>query len=393
MQLAEREQCTGCGACKASCPRGAISFREDEAGFPAPQIDSAKCVDCGLCGKACPALRRPGTQPVRAAYAAQILDRDALADSTSGGLFTAFAREIFRRGGTVYGCVWDEQYNAVIRRAENEEEIIPMRGSKYVWSWAGDAYPEVRRDLEAGRPVLFVGTPCQAAGLRTYLGKDCGELYLVDFLCSGCPSPLAFRSWLKTIRGRNSLRDLHLKFRDKHPYGVGVHITYKGQRHRTARTGEHIRNPYYYSFYIRLLNREACYRCPYGTAERVSDLTVCDYWGVAKYHRDLDIPAGVSGLTVNSDRGAALLASAGGQLLLRETELPNIARENNLSLSAAKSIVRPAYKDAFFSVMKARGWRAAERRYLYTGPRLKLWLKEKLPQKTVKRLRAILPGK
>lgn len=380
MKLAEKAQCTGCGACLKSCPRGAITFHDDENGFPTPRVDSAKCVDCGLCERACPALDPPEPHPIREAYAAQITDGDALKLSTSGGVFTAFAREIFRRGGTVYGCVWDEAYNAVIRRAEKEEDIAPMRGSKYVWSWAGDVFPEVRGDLETGRPVLFTGLPCQVAGLRKYLGKDHPNLYLMDFLCSGSPSPLAFQRWLSTIRGRTGLPELNLKFRDKKDYGVGVHITYKGQKRKSRATGEHISNPYYYAFYIRLLNRESCYRCPYGTAQRMSDVTFCDYWGVGRYHRELNIPAGISGLLVNTEKGGALLADIPAEIRLVKTEAAHIAAANNLSLGEPRQIPRPPFKDRFFDVLREKGWNAAKRRYLYDWVRLRRLLAARYPR-------------
>ena len=121
-KVADSDMCTGCGACVEACPVQAIELMEDEEGFPCPSIIREKCIDCGMCRRVCPVNHRPETHPVQVAYAAQINDQNALKESTSGGLFTAFAREIFRRSGVVYGCVWDENYNAVIKKAENEED-------------------------------------------------------------------------------------------------------------------------------------------------------------------------------------------------------------------------------------------------------------------------------
>ncbi len=388
MTLADREHCTGCGACKEICPKQAIEFRDDAEGFPAPFVLEDKCVNCGLCSKVCPALHMPERKPIQKAYAAQIKDKEALKESTSGGLFTALAREIFRRGGLVYGCVWDDKYNAVVMKAENEEQMKPMRGSKYVWSWAGDTFPEIKAYLEEGRTVLFSGLPCQVAGLKNYLHKDYDNLYLVDFLCSGAPSPLALHSWLKTIRPSEDFTGLDLKFRDKDPYGIGVHISYAGKKGKPK--GEHISNPYYYSFYTRLIDRKACFHCPYGTDQRISDLTVCDYWGIAGYHKEMNISAGVSALMVNSDRGASLLETVKGALELVETRTENIAKANNLSVGQVRKRVEPPFRDAFFATMKAQGWKAAERKYLYTGHRLMLWFKTMIPAKYVVKLKKIL---
>ena len=49
-----KEECCGCTACYAICPKEAISMVEDEEGFEYPQIDESKCVSCYQCIKVCP---------------------------------------------------------------------------------------------------------------------------------------------------------------------------------------------------------------------------------------------------------------------------------------------------------------------------------------------------
>ena len=390
MKLADQLHCTGCGACMKACPKGAIHMQEDAAGFPTPQIDEKSCVDCGLCSKVCPALNPPEQQATRAAYAAQLRDEEALLDSTSGGIFTALSREVFSRGGVVYGCVWDDEYNAVVQVAESEAQIAPMRGSKYVWSWAADCFQDVKKRLEAGQAVLFTGLPCQVAGLKNYLRRDYENLYLLDFLCSGSPSPLALKAYLKTIcKPPMPLKELKLKFRDKNPYGVGVHITYTGKKGHVVK-GEHIRNPYYYSFYTKLIDRESCYQCPYGTDRRIADLTMGDYWGVSRYHADMNIRAGVSALLVNTEKGEKLLAAVQSRLELKQTRIESIAAANNLACNGKKrEIHRPAKREAFFQELRQNGWDSAERKYLNDAGRLKRLVLLLLPAKTIGRLKQL----
>ena len=387
--LATRDQCTGCGACKAICPKAAISFIPDEEGFPSPIINQEVCIHCGLCEKTCPALHLPVMNEIQVAYAVQIKDKDALKDSTSGGVFTALSRELFRRGGVVYGCVWDDEYNAIVRKAENEDEMKPMRGSKYVWSWAGDTFPEIKALLESGCTVMFTGLPCQVAGLKNYLRKEYDNLYLIDFLCSGSPSPLALDRYLDTICEKKERKNLKLKFRDKEPYGVGVHITYNGKK-KAIKKGEHIRNPYYWSFYIRLTDRRSCYNCSYGSANRVSDITLGDYWGIANYHQEFDINKGVSALLINSEKGQHFIDAIKEQLSLSRTEPENIAKANNLFIgSKIRNIHKLPIRDGFFSALKEKGWTAAEKKYLMTKGRFLRYVKVMLP-KGIARLLNIL---
>lgn len=389
MQLADKSICTGCGACAKACPKQAIAYRDDEEGFPTPYIQTDKCIECGLCNRVCPALHMPETHPIQKAYAAQLVDREALKDSTSGGVFTALAREIFRRGGLVYGCVWDENYNAVVRKAENEEEMIPMRGSKYVWSWAGDTFPEVKSYLEGGRTVLFTGLPCQVAGLKNYLRKDYDNLYLVNFFCGGSPSPFAFHEYLKSITKVTPLRELDFKLRDKERDGVGVHISYNTPKGRVYQS--YVRNPYFFSYHTKVFHRKPCYHCQYRYRDRVDDLTFGDFWGVKKYHPELDVRAGISAVLVNTDKGAELLNAVKDQLILVETKAENIAPENNLTLSDKKVVFHaPEFRDAFFQTLRSKGWTAAERKFLFNKSRLKLYIKRSIPPKYLALLKKVL---
>ena len=141
-----------------------------------------------------PVNNQPEMHDIEKAYAAQFIDKEVLLISTSRGVFSTFAKEIFRRRGIVYGCVCDENYNAIITKAENEYELEPMHGSKYVWSWAGNSFPEIKRYLKNGKIVLFSGLPCQAAGLRNYLGRDYDHLFVLSFFAEVLPALLHFMS-------------------------------------------------------------------------------------------------------------------------------------------------------------------------------------------------------
>ena len=387
-KLAPAEECTGCGACIERCPKKAISYRDDKEGFPTPVIDTEKCVECGLCTKVCPVFHPVKENAIRAAYAAQFKDDRALKESSSGGLFTAFARVILSRGGVVFGCVYDEHYNALIREAKTEEELAPMRGSKYVWSRSSDAFPRVKEYLEEGREVMFTGLPCHTAGLLNYLGKDYPNLVTVVFFCGGAVSPLAYREYLKTVTKKVPLKDLDLKFRDKEEYGAGVHITYETGKGRVFE--KYYQNSYFFGYHTKVYVRPCCYHCHYRYEGRISDLTFGDYWGVKYFHeKDFDdLKAGVSALLVDTEKGEALLEAAKDQLRIVPTRVEDIAAGNNLTLGGQTKIIPvPAYRDQFFETLKKRGWKAADWKYLHNLARVKCAVPVKYKRKIKKLLR------
>lgn len=217
--------CTGCGACLQTCKVDAIKMETQADGFIYPRIDSAKCVQCGQCVKVCHALDNSVLKASSICYAAQISRKDILRISTSGGLFYALAQSILSENGVVYGCTYDDNYNAVIERADTFDKISQMHGSKYVWSDSSLSYPSVKKDLEDSRKVLYTGLPCQVAGLKKYLRKDYDELYAVDVLCGGSPSPYAFQRYLETLTDKAEKKDLYFQFRDKEKYGSGVDVS------------------------------------------------------------------------------------------------------------------------------------------------------------------------
>lgn len=48
-----KEECCGCTACYAICPKGAIKMIEDEEGFEYPWINESECINCYQCIKVC----------------------------------------------------------------------------------------------------------------------------------------------------------------------------------------------------------------------------------------------------------------------------------------------------------------------------------------------------
>ena len=119
--------------------------------------------------------------------------------SRSGGTFMAICQYVLDKKGVIYGAAFDENLKVVHKRAEDKKAVNDFKGSKYVQSEMGDTFLSVRRDLNDHRVVLFSGTGCQTAGLKSYLRQqntDTTNLILCDIVCHGVPSHYVYEKYL-----------------------------------------------------------------------------------------------------------------------------------------------------------------------------------------------------
>ena len=191
LQSEIQNTCFGCEACVQICPEKCITLKVTCNGFWYPIIDGEKCTDCDLCKKVCPYEKIESIlkERITKSYAARTKDNAVLQQSTSGGIFTELSMPIFDKGGVVFGAVLTDDFIVVHQAAQHINQLEKMRGSKYVQSRIGETYKETEAYLKKGIQVLFSGTPCQIAGLRTYLGKGWDNLTTVDVICHGVLAP------------------------------------------------------------------------------------------------------------------------------------------------------------------------------------------------------------
>ena len=166
--ICREELCTGCAACQTACPVTCITMRASETGFMLPHIDQDRCIHCKRCEEVCPAGKVPIKANTDAVWAMRNCNAKERHCSSSGGIFSPLARYVLRSGGVVYGA---QQFSALdVRhvRVASLQELPALRGSKYIQSNIGMSYRLVQEDLEYGRKVMFVGTPCQVVGLKAF---------------------------------------------------------------------------------------------------------------------------------------------------------------------------------------------------------------------------------
>lgn len=295
---------------------------EGKLGQIQPDVNESICIDCGLCKKVCPSGEQQSLVKPSTVYAGWHKDREQYLSSTSGGAAAAFAQLIIRRSGVVYGYESDE--NLVVKhvRVEDEDQLCRLKGSKYVQSNIGNTYQAAKRDLMDGREVLFIGTPCQIAGLKSYLKKDYEKLYCVDLICHGVPSQSLLRQHIKHIVGDRARR---VVFRHGNDTALRIFDVKGDMIYYSNVWRERYKDVYFNAFMDGFTYRDSCYECKFARPERGSDVTVGDFWGLGD-----DIPHdnvnGCSCILVNTTKGHKLVDEA--QLELYERTLDEAVKGN-----------------------------------------------------------------
>ena len=145
MKLNKKQDCCGCTACAAICPKDAIIMKENNEGFLYPTVDKENCIDCGACERVCPIIHTAKEKPFeQAAYIVQNKDQKILRESTAGGAFTAIAKYVLHNNGVVFGVELGTDLMAHHIAVETENDLYRFRNSKYVQSSVGGGVPTDR---------------------------------------------------------------------------------------------------------------------------------------------------------------------------------------------------------------------------------------------------------
>lgn len=320
--VVDKTQCCGCEACACACPTKCIDLIEDNEGFLYPFVREPQCIECGTCEKVCPVLNSiPDTPITQHGYIVQSLDQTLLFDSTSGGAFTEIARSVFQEGGVVFGVALDVAGMPRHSFAVCEDDLAGMRGSKYAQSAIGKSFTQVKEFLDAGRSVLFSGTPCQVEGLLSFLGEKPSKLLLVDIVCHSVPSPLVWRRYLEMQREKLKCKVHNIKFRDKRPYGYQYSQMSLYDEFEKRHYCEGVEtDPFLRAFFSEICNRPICHACPFKKRYRVSDITIWDCWNAEELDSRFDSNVGTSKVLTHTKRGFETVESISSTSLLAHIE-------------------------------------------------------------------------
>lgn len=292
MKICLDVKCTGCAACVNACKRRCISMREDELGALHPIVDENKCIQCGLCSKVCPNNLELAFHYPKTCYASWIKDSEKRKICASGGIGTILSEYVLGIGGVVFGSRYNDSLVPIMTYMESVLDLDYFKGSRYVQSIVGnETFQKVKAFLNDGRMVLFVGTPCQVAGLMGFLRKEYENLITVDLICHGV-SPTKYLmeeiGWLSQKYHTKGIKDIRFRGND----GNNFRLTLWNKDSRKLFPGTNYREKilrlsesqqYYITGFLKgITMRENCYTCNYARPERISDITIGDFIGLGR---------------------------------------------------------------------------------------------------------------
>ncbi len=322
----DKNKCNGCSACLNICPVRAIDMIIDQEGFIYPLIVKEKCIKCNRCDAVCPVLNynkvMEHLEPQ--IYAAWSLNEEIRFNSTSGGVFSEFAMQILNKSGYVCGAIYSESYEIEHFITCDVKDLSRIRQSKYAQSNIKQIYKKIGKLLLVNNSVLFCGTPCQCAGLDSYLklkNITRQNLVIIDFVCRGSNSPKVYQMFLKQLEKEHQSKITKVWFKNK---------TYGWNRFSTKiefKNGNDYLKDRFEDSYIRgyieanLFIRPSCGECYFKGFPRVSDITLGDFWGITLNDKNQNTDIGTSLIILNSDTGKKLFSKIKSNLFFEHKEL------------------------------------------------------------------------
>ena len=311
-----KNECFGCEACVQICSRSAIQMSEDTEGFRYPEIDLDLCTHCNKCRDICPAdALQEGFKDNKIAWGGCHRNDEIREESTSGGAFTAFVDTWCDSNYVIFGAKatgLDVSHDYVTDKVHANI----FRKSKYSQSIIGTSYKDAKKFLKEGKKVLFSGTPCQIAGLRSYLKNvDQRSLLTIEVICEGVPTPHFMRRYDEWMQKKYGSQITTLDYRFKDGKRWDFEVMYIQLKNGTSFKVDRWFSPFWSIWLSHLMSRPSCYACPFTTTARLADISLGDLWGVHLYCPDLyNENSGASLIVCNTEIGKNALELAKSQL-------------------------------------------------------------------------------
>ncbi len=362
--VCKKDLCSGCGACHDACLFNAITMENSGSlGHVYPKINQKLCKDCGKCAKVCPNNVIPPKNKAFSVYAAWNINSHSRNTSSSGGIADAFYNEFLKKNALIVGVKFTQECRAELCISDCFDDILSFKGSKYVQATTDGLYTKILVMLELGKIILFIGTPCQCAALQNFIPeKRKSNLFIIDIICHGVPSYRLLEDYIKTKNNQQQID--RVVFRDRDGY------LFQTKKNEKVLYSQRCWNDEFITLYLRgYLCRDSCYQCPYANLDRMSDITIGDFWGLGREKKTDYTTQKVSCVLVNSPKGNKMLDMIRDKVFIEERELkeavlgnpqlqyptsPAPERDSFIKNYSIYGIKKALLKSVYFEVSKNR---------------------------------------
>lgn len=338
IEICKHNECTGCAACRDVCPKQCITMKPDDMDALHPSVDQTVCIDCKLCQKTCPNNRDVAFHTTQKVWAAWSNEGVVRYTSASGGIAYELYKHWLKNGGVAVGVVYEREKGCHFILIEDKKVLNDVQNSKYTFSDTNGIYKVVKDKLKADISVLFIGVPCQVAGLYGFLKKDYPNLTTVDIICHGMPPATYLEQHLSCIENKKKEYTHRLFFRDPkfNTYTYTFTLYNKASKAFYKKKVLNTDN-YQLGYHKALIYRENCYQCHYARPERISDLTIGDFSGLGRCSPFEYDKHNVSCILQNTDKGSDLLIALGDKIYKEE-------RPKDEAFEYEKQLISPSVK-------------------------------------------------
>lgn len=360
-------KCTGCAACIDACPTNCIFSVIGVDGFSYTKIDTDKCIGCGKCYSVCPIGNYSKHNNEQHLYAAYSIIPNGQNRGSSGGVFELLAEYCIEKGFYVCGAAF-EGIKLKHRIINKVDDLKPLLKSKYIQSNTEGIYSQIIGLLKKGEKVFFCGTPCQVSALSNSVPKTLKDnLFTADIICHGVPSQKVFDMYIKSLEDKHKgkVKDFSFRIKDnsyKHAHGYSYKVEKNGNNFVV--NGIYTQSSFYNAFKKYLIFRESCYDCRYSTLQRVSDITLADFWGIEKYDFDGNVDKGVSMVITNTPEGQMFFDAIGHSMVSKEFPI-EYGIESNHCLT--HNTTKPRSRDIIIEELAKNGYEKTAEKYFESG--------------------------
>ena len=280
---------------------------------------------------------------------------EILKRSSSGGAYMSLVDAFYKINngvGHVYGVAFNEKLVPEYQCAKSAVEAAKFCGSKYVYCSCSNVINPIINDLIAGKPVLFIGTPCTVNTIlqRTKSLKE--KLFTIDLICNGTPDIKVWQQYVLWLNGKYKSKVKSFEFRHKENGNNNPYCSYAEFEDGQKVVDTYLTSSYTQLFLKRLIIRKACFKCPYKNMDRTGDVTIGDFWGIKEAMPDYPQKREVSLVIANTYMGEKLIHNGNNLTALQECDNDIYLKyQDNLRISRAC----PEQYDKFWEEYDAYG--------------------------------------